>query len=104
MGKINPFTAPAMISSCTGLPMKRKMTVEVMIKSETIHLLYLSITGCSVLKKEMEVYEAPTTEVMAAHHMTKPKNRYPISPAANWNTEPAGLLPPSLPPCHTTPN
>ena len=92
IGRINPFIAPARISSVTGFPMKIKISVAAIIKSEIIYCWFLSIAGCNVLKNDTEVKDAPTTDVIAAHHITNPKNLNPTLPAAKWNTEPAGLF------------
>ena len=45
-----------------------------MMNSEIINREFLATTGCKVLKNETEVYQAPTTEVIAEAHMTIPKN------------------------------
>src|SRR5688500_7284549 len=90
-GRIKPFKAPAAINNNTGLPNIKKITVERRMNADMIHLSFLKIKPDKVFKKETEVNDAPMTDVIAAHHMTSPKKRKPMSPAALLNTLPAGL-------------
>ena len=82
MGKIKPLAMPANNNNCLGFPMKTKMQVERIMNIEMQSLSYLMNNGWNFLKKETEVYAAPTTEEIAALHNTTPKMRRPKFPAA----------------------
>ena len=83
MGKIIPLTAPAKINNLTGLPILIKIMVERIMKALIIIFSLFFTAGTNVFQKETEVKDAPTTDVMAADHITMPKNLYPSSPAAD---------------------
>lgn len=51
IGKIQPLITPAIISKLTGLPMNKKIIVEITINVITIKLFLLKSDLCIVFKK-----------------------------------------------------
>ena len=74
-GRIRPLSAPTRMSVRTGRPMTRKISVERVMKTITTRCQWSSSDRCIPRRKLTEVYAAPTTEVIAALHITTPKIR-----------------------------
>lgn len=81
-GRIKPLIVPAQTSTATGRPIMRNTVVEKAMKRTMASRVRHSVHVPKVFKNEMDVYAAPITDVIAAHHITMPKSRWPISPAA----------------------
>ena len=104
IGKIQPLIAPAIINKLTGLPINKKINVEMTINTITIKLFLLNKDLCSVFKNVALVYAEPITEDIAAAKITTPKIFLPIGPIACSNTDAGGLSELNVTPVTTTPN
>ena len=82
IGRINPFSVPAQTRIFTGRPTIRKMAVDKTMKATIVRLVFASMRLFSVFIKDTDVNAAPTTEVIAAAHITTPNMRKPTVPAA----------------------
>ena len=103
IGKIQPLIAPAIISKLTGLPMNKKINVEITINIMTIKLFLLNKDLCNVFKKVALVYAEPITDDIAAAKITTPNIFFPIGPIACSNTEAGGFSALNVTPVTTTP-
>lgn len=74
IGKMIPFAAPANTRSFTGFPMLINIIVDATINKLMMIFSFLETAGCNVFQNEIEVNDAPTTEVIAAIQITIPKN------------------------------
>src|SRR2546421_496293 len=72
MGRMRPLSAPTRSSVLTGRPTRRKTAVETMMKATIAADGRRATAALSVRRKEIEVYAEPTTEVIAAAHITTP--------------------------------
>ena len=59
IGRIQPLIAPAIISKLTGLPINKKIKVEITINIITIRLFLWNNDLCSVFKNVALVYAEP---------------------------------------------
>ena len=74
IGKMIPFAPPANTNNLTGLPILIKIMVDAIINKLIIIFSFFATMGSNVFQKDTEVNEAPTTDVIAAIHITIPKN------------------------------
>src|SRR3954462_4046522 len=91
-GRIRPLNPPAKINSFTGVVLAiRKIRVETTMKPQTTQRSQRVTHGPSTFRNDVDVYEAPITDVTAADHKMTPKTISPVVPRACSNAEPAGF-------------
>src|SRR5258708_1240383 len=92
-GNMMPLIRPAAIKSGVACqpsaPSSSVITQPATVKPTISHARILSLTV--PLRKEIDVYEQPTTEVMAAHQKTKQESTKPVVPAPALNASKTGV-------------
>ena len=98
------MNAPAKISRFTGLaPRIRNSTVETAMKPTTIQRSQCVTQWPNTFRNDVEVYDAPMTEVIEALQITTPNTIFPTSPRAWPNADAVGLSMSIFAPAVTTP-
>ena len=74
IGRISPLIAPARIRTLTGRPTNTNVTVEKTMNPIVTQRCHRSMGRTNVRINDTDVYAAPTTDVMAADHITIPNS------------------------------